>query len=77
MIEYKPVVTSKPAACLCDRCGRRTEEGDMDWPERLSIDFVAGYASVFGDGNRVQLDLCQHCLREVLGEWLRVSPTEL
>jgi hypothetical protein len=27
-----------------------------------SIDKVVGYGSMFGDGNRVQIDLCQGCL---------------
>jgi hypothetical protein len=76
MIEYKPVVVSKPAACICDRCGRRIEDGDSEWVERLSVDFVAGYDSVFGDGNRVQLGLCQQCVRDALGAWLHVSPPE-
>jgi hypothetical protein len=29
---------------------------------------------VFGDGNTISLDLCQHCVREVLGQWLRIEP---
>ncbi|MCK2127811.1 hypothetical protein MX652_14070 [Thauera aromatica] len=60
--------------CICDRCGRVMPPDDHDeYQERLSIDFRAGYGSVFGDGNQVQLDLCQHCVRKVLGRWLRVS----
>lgn len=60
--------------CICDRCGRvmRTDDHD-EYQERLSIDFKAGYGSIFGDGNTVQTDLCQHCVRKVFGRWLRVS----
>ena len=60
--------------CICDRCGRvmRTQDHDEN-QERISIDFTAGYGSIFGDGNRVQADLCQHCVRKVLGRWLRVT----
>jgi hypothetical protein len=58
----------------CDRCGRLAEAGDaeLEFQEFVSIDLNAGYASIFGDGNHVQVDLCQHCLKDVLGRWLRV-----
>lgn len=58
----------------CDRCGRLAEVGDaeLEFQEFVSIDLNAGYASIFGDGNHVQVDLCQHCLKDVLGRWLRV-----
>ena len=38
-----------------------------------SIGFVAGYASIFGDENRVELDLCESCLHDTLGMWLRIK----
>lgn len=42
-----------------------------------SISFDAGYDSIFGDGNRVEADLCELCLRDTLGAWLRVrTPAE-
>lgn len=56
----------------CDRCGRLSEHGDVEFHEAVSIDLKAGYGSVFGDGNEVQIDLCQHCLKLTLGRWLRV-----
>lgn len=60
--------------CVCDRCGleMHRQGSDFEWQERVSIAFRAGYGSVFGDGNLVELDLCQHCLRDLLGPWLRV-----
>lgn len=57
----------------CDRCERLAALGDMEFEEFVSIDRMAGYASIFGDGHQVQLDLCQHCLKDVLGRWLRVD----
>ncbi len=38
-----------------------------------SIGFTAEERSIFGQGQRVEIDLCEHCLRDSLGEWLRVS----
>lgn len=59
----------------CDRCDRLAEVGDseIEFQEFVSIDRKAGYASIFGDGNHVQVDLCQHCLKDVLGPWLRIG----
>ncbi|MDR7299502.1 NMD protein affecting ribosome stability and mRNA decay [Pelomonas aquatica] len=57
----------------CDRCGRLAELGEVEFQDFVSIALKAGYASIFGDGNDVQIDLCQYCLRSSLGPWLRVS----
>lgn len=57
----------------CDRCGSLCELGEVEFHEFVSIDLKAGYASIFGDGNDIQVDLCQCCLRLTLGPWLRVS----
>ncbi|EBC3771026.1 hypothetical protein DLA12_02760 [Salmonella enterica] len=58
------------SAKTCDRCRRRAEKDDLEFQEFLAIDHRAGYGSVFGDGSRLRLDLCQHCVKEVLGQWL-------
>ena len=65
----------------CDRCGTQLRE-DQPWDgynNRTQIRFRAGYASLFGDGNKVEGDLCDRCLYELLGKYLRVvesSPDE-
>jgi hypothetical protein len=60
----------------CDRCERLSELGETEFEEFVSVDHKAGCASVFGDGNQVQIDLCQHCVKELLGQWLRVAGDE-
>ena len=45
---------------------------DGEWDERVSITFRGGYYSVFGDENLVEGDFCQHCIKDLLGQWLRV-----
>lgn len=57
----------------CDRCGLLSELGDAEFQEMVCIDLKAGYGSIFGDGNDVQVDLCQHCLKATLGPWLRIT----
>lgn len=58
----------------CDRCGTRMVEDDPigGYSNRTQIRFRAGYASVFGDGNKVEGDLCDRCLFELLGPYLRI-----
>jgi hypothetical protein len=60
---------------ICDRCGRQAERDDLDceFHEFTSIKYRAGFGSIFGDGNGVEVDLCQHCLRDTLGAWIRVT----
>lgn len=57
----------------CDRCGRLAEVGGWEFLEYSSIEYTAGYGSILGDGNNVEIDLCQHCVKEVLGPWLRIT----
>ncbi|EJV4077348.1 hypothetical protein N6D15_002999 [Salmonella enterica] len=64
--EKKVVLSAK----TCDRCKFRAEKGDLEFQEFLTIDHKAGYGSVFGDRSRLRLDLCQHCVKAVLGQWL-------
>lgn len=56
----------------CDRCGLVATNGEVEFYEMTCIDAKAGYGSIFGDGNNVQVDLCQHCLKFTLDRWLRV-----
>ena len=58
----------------CGRCGLLLD-GPGDAEEAISINFQAGYFSIFPDGAFVVGRFCQSCLRERLGEWLIVSDT--
>lgn len=61
---------------VCDRCGKEVQREGGDFELMTSIGFEAGYASIFGDGNRVEIDLCEPCMRDTLGAWLRVRTPE-
>ncbi|EMY0638628.1 hypothetical protein AB7340_21565 [Providencia alcalifaciens] len=69
-IPNKTIVIS---AKSCDKCHFHAEKDTPEFHEFLSIDRQAGFGSVFGDGNRLKLDLCQHCVKELLNSWLSVS----
>ena len=59
---------------VCDRCARQVDQADMEFAEFLSFAHQGGYGSVFGDGHEIEVDLCQHCVKEVLGQWVRSRP---
>lgn len=54
----------------------RINAPDLEHQERLAIRFRAGSDSVFSDGSLVESDLCQHCVQEVLGPWLKITPDD-
>lgn len=49
----------------CDICKREFTDL-METQEFLRINFVGGFASVFGDMTKVKCDICQHCLKTMI-----------
>lgn len=56
---------------ICDRCGRNASYNDIEYQEFVRIGGRAGYISVIGDGTEWSLDICQHCLVKVFGEYIQ------
>lgn len=61
---------------VCDKCGVKYEihganDSEMEAQEFLSINFTGGYASIFGDMDKFECDLCQYCMKELLGQYIR------
>ena len=54
----------------CDVCGK-TFTDVMDLQEMVSIAKYCGYASVFSDGQCYEIDICENCVKNLLGEYLR------
>lgn len=78
MKKAEPVYVDTVVEIVCDRCQKCFKENGDDWHddgwhEIQSLEFVGGYESIFGDGSSVSVDLCQHCLKETLGQWLRIE----
>ncbi|EMM9644008.1 hypothetical protein AB6F64_22305 [Providencia hangzhouensis] len=76
MLFFIPEKINVISAKLCDRCNYHVEKDNSEFNEFLSIDRLAGFGSVFGDGNRLTLDLCQHCVKSLLNPWLSVSESD-
>jgi hypothetical protein len=56
---------------ICDRCGE-----EIGSNRAVRFGFIAGYGSVFGDGNRIEGDFCQVCIEQVFGGQLRTAPVD-
>ena len=56
----------------CDKC--KKEYNDiMEIQEMAKFRFTGGYGSIFGDGTMVIADICQYCLKEMLGDNYRTE----
>ena len=70
LLEERRSITKK----ICDKCGRITDRDDpFEFQEYHHVRFEGGYGSVFGDESLVEGDFCQHCLKELLGDYLRIE----
>ena len=64
----------------CDRCGFESRlalglNAMFEIQEYLTVGFTAGYgATAFDDGDRYEADLCQRCVKSLLGQYLRCFP---
>lgn len=57
-----------PVVFICDKCKVEIPKTDqLEWQETHTIEFTAGYSSVFGDCNKVTCHLCQKCLYSFIG----------
>jgi len=78
MIIYKKELVEQEVfdKFICDRCKKEISD-DFDLQETYSIGFWGGYSSVFGDGDEIECDLCQQCLKDLIGDFCRVKGQEL
>jgi len=75
---YAEIRTQILDAVKCDVCCAKYHDKleDKEFGEMILIKFKGGYGSVFGDGATVEIDICQKCFKEKLGEWIRVRVDE-
>ena len=60
----KTVEVKELESITCDKC-KNDYTNIMEIQEFLSINLTGGYASVFGDGATIEMDICQYCLKEI------------
>jgi hypothetical protein len=56
----------------CDVC-KKIYNDMFEVQEFIHISIKGGYCSVFGDGNDVEIDICQHCFKEKFADHLRIT----
>lgn len=59
----------------CDVCSLEYDD-PLEMQEFLSWTNHCGYASVFGDLNTFEIDVCQHCLKKLFKDYARVTTPE-
>jgi antitoxin CcdA len=71
MKHQSPTTVMVTTSITCDRC-KTTHDDSMEMQEFLSWSDTCGYGNkTFGDMSFVSIDLCQYCVKEVLGEWIQ------
>ena len=60
----------------CDVCGTTYDGDDLAVQEFLQINYQAGYGAELGDTNHIECDICEKCVIEKLGKYLRVTETD-
>ena len=62
---------------FCDVCKKEFKNNDnkdcIEFQEILTLENICGLGSIFGDGSTIRLDICQHCLKEKLGGYIRID----
>lgn len=83
MIKYKQVLKTveEKTTIQCDVCKKEYSIEDMndcfEIQEFHHICFCGGYDSVFGDGNTIECDICQYCLKELIGPFCRYKEGDM
>jgi len=76
-IVKKMTAIETTTAIICDKCGKQYDADNiMELQEFHHVRFTGGYLSAFGDMNSVECDLCQYCLKEMIGDFCRITDTD-
>ena len=68
--EKEIIERTRCVSILCDCC-KKEFDNDMDLQEFLCHYNTGGYGSVFGDGAVMSLEICQDCVKKLLGEFIQ------
>jgi len=61
------IKTKELSSITCDKCGFDILGDDFERYEYFHIHHSCGYGSIFGDGNEINIDLCQVCFKKMIG----------
>jgi len=74
--EIKEVQHTSVESITCDVCKKvyNYENDSFEIQEFYHIRNTGGYGAVFGDGDTVELDICQHCFFDLFKDYVRIIP---
>lgn len=77
MKHYEPITRTENEiiAITCDACGRYFQD-QAELQAFVHIAKTGSYGNIFGDGVEISCDLCQHCLKERLGDAINTTPVQ-
>ena len=68
------VQEEKVVAKSCDRCHKRVVSDDyVEFGSFFHFRWEGGYASIWGDGVEVEVDLCERCTYSLLAPFARAD----
>jgi hypothetical protein len=71
------VITYKKCISIdCDRCKKSYDPDSLEVNNFISYCGAQGYGSKIGDGKIIGIDLCEECVVQVLGPWLRIDEND-
>ena len=59
-------------AMRCDVCGA-TYNDEFEMQEFVSVNATGGYGSIIGDGTHYEVDICQHCFKNMFKKYYRTT----
>lgn len=75
--EYKKTEQLVTTKLKCSCCKKEYNYKEyLETQEFVQIFNSCGYNSIFGDGNSYRLDLCQYCVKKLLGPYLEFQKEE-
>ena len=67
MVKYEERKTEHLVGITCDVCKKEYSSDDYsEYLEFVQVNDTGGYGSIFGDGLKMQIDICQHCFKHML-----------
>ena len=74
------VKTERVKSVTCDCCGNTFNTSGDNYQDLIELDEMLHlhshtneYGSVFGQNALIECDLCQHCVKDLLGPYIRVE----
>jgi hypothetical protein len=74
-ILFSSKATNYHIGFICNKCNKEIfEDSDpIEFQEFLHWEMVGGYGSIFGDGSSISLTLCQQCVKDTLGNFIKIN----